>query len=84
MTQIYLFDQDCGFVAGDTETGMTSYAHPDSLFAGQATRKPGKAAAEMLAATPPLLRRGKWGGAYDRSNWEVLVPHLAPGARAKE
>jgi hypothetical protein len=40
---------DGGFVCGDTETRITSYAYPTSTHATSAKRNPTKVAAEMMA-----------------------------------
>ncbi len=56
MTILYKFDQNGGFVVGDTETGLTSYAYPTSAAANRAKRDGGRVATSMMANEWPLDR----------------------------
>lgn len=68
MAIVFNLESDGGFLAGDTETGFTSYAYPTSTHADFAKRQPGaqaKIAAEMMEveiATPYRVE-------YDARNW---------------
>lgn len=69
------FTNEGGFVAGDTDTGHTSYAYPASIHAKQAKREPAKVAAEMMAGVhqtnpycyPEVVKT------YDAHNWPRIV-----------
>jgi hypothetical protein len=63
------FVQDGGFAAGDSISGVTSYAYPSSFYAQHARRKPGAVAAAMLANENPSLTCRK---EYDQRNWKKL------------
>lgn len=54
MAIIHKFDQSGGFAAGDTDTGLTSFAYPSSTHATDAKRNADKVAAEMMANEKPL------------------------------
>ena len=55
MTIIYAFDKSGGLIAGDTETGRTSYAFPASHAATKAKLSPQETAIEMMR------RENRWG-----------------------
>jgi hypothetical protein len=60
-----------GFVAGDTDTGLTAYAYPKSDYATEAKKYPQAIARKMLSgerrfARPPWLDVKD----YDKRNWE--------------
>jgi len=49
MTIKYAFTQDGGFIAADTNSGLTSYAYPTSTHATKAMRDPQAIADKMMA-----------------------------------
>lgn len=64
---------DGGFVAGDTESGLTSYAYPSSPYAISARKNPAKVAATMIRGEGALSRTySEHAKEYDRKNWETL------------
>lgn len=65
-------DDHGGFTAGDTETGLTSYAYPSSPNAGEARRNPASVARRMLAVEPGLWRTTTSAAEYDCRNWARL------------
>jgi len=48
MTLLYAFDEQGGFICGDTETGRTAYAYPTSTNATKALKNPAKIAKYMM------------------------------------
>ena len=63
-------DDQGGFTAGDTETGLTAYAYPTSPSATSARRDPRRIAAMLVANEDPLWRTIAPGVArYDAENW---------------
>ncbi len=74
----YQLMTDGAFVAGDTETGRTSYAYPTSANAAGARRRPLLIAKRMIAAENSL---GAWrdhcdyARDFDVRNWARLCPH---------
>lgn len=74
---VYAFDPLSGFVCGNTETGLTSYAYPTSVHAVAAKRKPQETAWEMLANEKASMRQGdypaaEWVREYDARMWATL------------
>lgn len=65
---------DGGFVAGDTQSRLTSYAYPTSVSAIAAKRDPNKIAHEMMRAENILLKlRSTFPRPdYDARNWQLL------------
>ena len=65
---------DGGFVAGDTESRLTSYAYPTSTHANAAKRKPEATAREMVKNESRALH--SFGVPrvveYDAHNWQRL------------
>ena len=74
MIILYKVCEDGAFVAGDTESGLTSYAHPTSTHADDArrnARKPAyleRLARDMLKAERHAATRAE----YDARNTERL------------
>lgn len=60
MAIIHKFDQAGGFAAGDTETGLISYAFPNSPYAVEAKLNATKVAAEMMSLEDPLDSFPAW------------------------
>jgi hypothetical protein len=67
---VYKLLDDGGFVCGDTETRLTSYAYPTSTYAGTAKRNP------LVVAEKMVQRERRYGGKfeafYDAQNWVKL------------
>lgn len=74
MTIRYHLDERGGFVCGDTESGVTSYAYPSSTNAMQARKFPGVVAAQMVAGQAWRLGRDPlpYEREYDARNWVKL------------
>ena len=71
MAIIHMHDKDGAFVAGDTQTGVTSYSYPSSANAAQATRAGAKVAEAVLSAQ---VRFGLYDErSYDLRNWNRLA-----------
>jgi len=73
---VYELLTDGGFVAGDTETGFTSYAYPTSSHATMAKRQASRVAAEMVKsanAFGDIVGRSD----YDARNWHKLARAVA-------
>lgn len=72
MTIIHTFDNIGGFVVGDTDTGITSYACPSSTYARQArtngARYAIKVAHSMIQSEPEFPRYQE----RDAANWQRL------------
>lgn len=64
----FRFAQGGAFVAGDTETGLTSYAYPSSTYAEQAARSD-KWAAKIAAKMVRKLKGNPYRDEYDLRNW---------------
>ncbi|MCW2242223.1 hypothetical protein [Azospirillum canadense] len=69
MTILYMHTPEGGFLAGDTETGLTSYAYPTSSDATKAKRNPAKVAAEMMANETASSRRAVPDAAARDAEW---------------
>lgn len=74
MALVYRLDKRGGFVVGDTATGHTSYAHPGSPLAADATEAPEAVAARMagIANTNPVMLPADFLERYDERNWRLL------------
>lgn len=73
---VYRMLDDGGFVAGDTDTGRTSYVNRTSLYAIRAKLSPDTAllmATQMVDGLLPLEGRfQEFGAPYDAANWVLL------------
>jgi hypothetical protein len=69
---VYKLDERGGFTAGDTETGITSYAYPSSVWAVTARSKPMKAAQLMISMERECMHESDYAKAYDARNWVTL------------
>jgi len=72
MPIVWKICEDGSFVAGDTVTGVTSYAYPTSLRVAHAKRNPEREAKEMLANERKEDHETPYGLQYDKHNWERL------------
>lgn len=72
MSIVFKLLPDGGFVAGDTESRMTSYAYPTSPLAKVARHSPKTVAEEMLAREMPFFRVAPSILEYDQRNWIIL------------
>lgn len=72
MTIVYKILPDGGFVAGYTESKVTSYAYPSSAHASKARKAPAKVADQMIRFEIPWAHESELGKEYDRKNWEIL------------
>ena len=72
MTVQFKLLADGGFVAGDSESGMTSYAYPSSPHAVAAKKHAELVAEEMLASERADYRAIPAIREYDRRNWERI------------
>jgi hypothetical protein len=73
MTIMYKILPDGSFVAGDSESGLTSYAYPSSEYATKARRNPTEVASAMIKSEGVLSRTySEYAKEYDRKNWETL------------
>lgn len=70
MAIVYLLDADGGFTAGDTETRITVYAYPTSLYATVAKRKAAAVAEQMIGAEHRFGFDHEM--QYDARNWKRL------------
>jgi hypothetical protein len=81
MTILSKFDEQGGFLAGDTETGRTAYAHPSSSWANFAHRsRPGFVARRMMVhenACSYIWRDAEYFAAKDRKRMDDLRRALA-------
>lgn len=75
MTLYFAHEPFGGFIAGDTETGLTCYAYWSSVNSGAALRDPEGTARNMLANESASLRRScpEVTGPYDGRNWAKLA-----------
>ena len=74
MAIVFAFDDDGGFIAGDTATGRTSYAYPTSHYATCAKRAAMRTAILMMRQENESgeWRDGTDGKRYDSKNWSYL------------
>lgn len=72
MAIVWKLDQSGGFLCGDTESRLTSYAYPTSVHACAAKRKPEAVAREMIAGEWASLRVLPDIKAYDLRHWKEL------------
>jgi len=63
---------DGGFVAGDTDSKLTSYAYPTSPHAIVAKKYAKHVAEDMLAAESVWMRKIPSVADYDARNWTLL------------
>lgn len=66
---VHTFDKDGGFIAGDTDTGLTCYAYPSSTHATQAKRASAKVAAKMMKNERSTVHDRS---EYDGRHWAKL------------
>ncbi|UKJ74527.1 hypothetical protein [Azospirillum brasilense] len=69
MAILFMHTPEGGFLAGDTETGLTSYAYPTSTHATRARNHPGKVAAEMMTSETASSRRAVPDAAARDAKW---------------
>lgn len=78
MTILHMHTTDGAFIAGDSETGLTSYAYPSSEFAEKARRTPTKVAAEMMESESGWARKVAPGAVQrDAERMALLLSHAA-------
>ena len=73
MTVVYKLLKNGGFVAGDAESGVTSYAYPTSPYALTAKKHPKAVAEEMLEFEQVNFRSSETIQEYDQRNWARLA-----------
>jgi hypothetical protein len=74
MAITYKLLEDGAFVAGDTDSRLTSYAYPTSIHATKAKRRPGKVAAAMIAGEEAAITATRnIRSDYDERNWQRLA-----------
>lgn len=73
MEIVFRMLNDGGFVAGDRDTEITSYAYPSSPHAIVAKRYPKLVAEEMMAGERKSYRAIPAIQEYDRKNWLLLA-----------
>lgn len=71
---VYSLLPDGGFVCGDTESRLTSYAYPSSINALAAKKYPQAVAILMVAGESEWTREGNFAKEYDNRNWVKLIP----------
>ena len=64
---------DGGFICGDTESRITSYAYPTSDYADDARKYPNSVASVMLDNEKTGLRILGAVAGYDKRNWLILA-----------
>ncbi len=70
---VYKIMEDGGFVCGDTDSTLTSYAYPTSTHATRAKKNAAHVAQVMLDRELKCLRVDAGVRAYDARNWEKLA-----------
>ena len=70
------FDEDGGFIAGDTVTGRTSYAYPTSFHATTAKRSAVRTAVRMMRQENENTCRCQHADQYDARNWARLPTRM--------
>lgn len=73
MTIAYRLLPDGGFVCGDTQTGLTSYAYQTSTHAERARRHPKLVAREMCGAEDAICRVLPSVRGADARHWQILA-----------
>lgn len=73
MDIVFRMMPDGGFVAGDRDSEMTSYAYPSSPHAIVAKRYPKLVAEEMLASERSDYRKIPAIADYDAANWRKIA-----------
>lgn len=76
MDVVYRMLDDGGFVAGDRDSEMTSYAYPTSPYATAAKKHPKAVAEDMMSNERIEFRRIPAVQDYDISNWRKLAAHF--------
>ena len=74
MDVVFKMFEDGGFVAGDRDSGMTSYAYPSSPHATVAKNHSQAIAEDMLGSERQDFRAIPAIKEYDRKNWLLLDP----------
>jgi hypothetical protein len=72
MTIIFKLLSDGAFVAGDTESGMTTYAYPTSTNAEAAKKHPERQSIYAQSMIDSQRRNNGIGADYDDANWQRL------------
>lgn len=72
MTLKYKLLNSGAFVAGDVDTGITSYAYQSSVYATEARRRPRAIAETMVSGESPYMHVSDYAKGYDLGNWELL------------
>jgi len=73
MNVVFKMLDDGGFVAGDRDSGMTSYAYPSSPHAIVAKKHAKLVAEDMLGSERMSYRAVPAIKQYDLKNWELLA-----------
>lgn len=72
MNVIFKMLPDGGFIAGDTDSRLTSYAYPSSPHAIVAKKYPRTVAEDILGAEKLHYRQLDSVKEYDARNWKIL------------
>lgn len=72
MNVVFKMLDDGGFVAGDRDSGMTSYAYPSSPHATVAKQYAKLVAEDMLRSEWMQARNIPFVKEYDRKNWMLI------------
>ena len=70
---VFFLLPDGGFVCGNTESRVTSYAYPSSPYANCAINAPKTAAIRMLEDESANLRMNQAVRKYDTRNWRLMA-----------
>ena len=75
MKAVFKMLDDGGFVAGDSDSRMTSYAYPGSPHALVAKQHPKAVAEDMLESERQSFRKVPAIHQYDAKNWILIGEH---------
>lgn len=73
MNPVFKMLPDGGFVAGDTDSRLTSYAYPSSPHAIVAKKHARLVAEDMLGSESVWMRKVPAVAEYDTRNWKMLT-----------
>lgn len=82
MKPVFAMLLDGAFVAGDQDSGMTSYAYPNSPHANVAKQHPRAVAEDMLSSERMSYRSVPMVKEHDLANWRRLRDAAEPFAFA--